>query len=199
MKCQGFLWGFMPGDSESEDPGEAYDELLDQLEELEEVADSKEERRLVRESIRAARRAATPRVFGRVIRGFDLRDAGEAFVGSLVFGIPMLVEQGTLEIGEFISTNPLYFLLTLLMGVGITIGILYVVDFQRVEIVNPIFGVVPRRLVGILAISFGTATIMMTVWGRVSWGEPWLALCQVTVTFVVMAIGASLGDILPGT
>lgn len=189
----------MSGNSESEEPDEAYDELLDHLEELEEVADSREERRLVRESIRSARRAATPRVFGRVIRGFDLRDAGEAFVGSVVFGIPMLVEQGTLEIGEFIASNPVYYVLTLLLGVGIPVGILYVVDFQRVEIVNPIFGVVPRRLVGILVISFGTAAVLMTVWGRVGWGEPWLALCQVTVTFVVMAIGASLGDILPGT
>jgi hypothetical protein len=44
-----------------------------------------------------------------------------------------------------------------------------------------------------------TALVMMTVWGRVSWSEPWLAFCTVSVAFVPMAIGAALGDILPGS
>lgn len=189
----------MSTDNESEDPGEAYDELLDQLEELEDVADSVEERRLVRQSIRSARRVTTPRVFGKVIRGFDSRDMGEVFVGSFVFGIPMLVESGTLEIGRYIANYPPYFMLTLLLGVGMVVGILYVADFQKVEVVNPFFGVVPRRLVGVLLIAFLASLGLMTVWGRVDWGEPWVALSQVVVTFVVMAIGGSLGDIIPGT
>jgi hypothetical protein len=40
---------------------------------------------------------------------------------------------------------------------------------------------------------------MMTVWGRVDWTDPWLALCQTSVTFSAMALGAALGDILPGS
>jgi hypothetical protein len=39
---------------------------------------------------------------------------------------------------------------------------------------------------------------MMTMWGRVDWTEPWIALCRTTVIWTGMAIGASLSDILPG-
>jgi hypothetical protein len=53
--------------------------------------------------------------------------------------------------------------------------------------------------VGVLSISFVTAFVMMTAWGRVDWAVPWLAFCRCTVAFVPMAIGAALGDILPGT
>jgi hypothetical protein len=53
------------------------------------------------------------------------------------------------------------------------------------------------RLVGLLAIAGGTALLLMTVWGRVDWAEPGLAASQTLVTAVVMAVGASLGDILP--
>jgi len=36
-------------------------------------------------------------------------------------------------------------------------------------------------------------------WGRVSWSDSPLAFTQVTVAVFPMAIGAALGDILPGT
>jgi hypothetical protein len=38
----------------------------------------------------------------------------------------------------------------------------------------------------------------MTAWGRVEWAQPWLAVCQISVAWVPMAIGAALGDLLPG-
>lgn len=175
------------------------EDLLDDLEELEDVVNSPEEQRLVRETMRTARRVRQPSVFGRVIRGFDHQDAAEALVGSTVFGIPMLVESGTLEIGAYIASRPLYYLATLAFGVALVVGILYVADIQRVEIRDPLFGVLPRRLVAVVGISFFTALSLMTVWGRVDWSTPTVALAQVSVTFVAMAIGASLGDILPGS
>ncbi|WP_134672213.1 DUF2391 domain-containing protein [Halorussus marinus] len=174
------------------------EDLLDELEELEDAVDDPHEREQVRETIRVARRVQ-PSAFGRVIRGFDRHDAAEALVGSVVFGIPMLVEGGTLEIGEFVAANPTSLVVTLAGAVGIVIGLLYVAEIQQVEIHRPLFGVIPRRLAGVLGISFLTATATMTVWGRVDWAEPWLAVCQVSVTFTAMAIGAALGDILPGS
>jgi len=43
-----------------------------------------------------------------------------------------------------------------------------------------------------------TALVLMTAWGRVDWAtEPAVAASQSLVTAVVMAVGASLGDILP--
>ncbi|WP_135830380.1 DUF2391 domain-containing protein [Halorussus halobius] len=175
------------------------DDLLDELEELEETVDDPDEREQVRETMRVARRVRTTGAFGRVIRGFDRRDASEALVGSVVFGVPMLVEEGTLEVGAFVAANPVSLVGTVLGTVAIVVGLLYVAEIQRVEIHEPFFGVVPRRLAGVLTISFATAAVLMTGWGRVDWGEPWLALCQTTVAFAPMALGAALGDILPGS
>ena len=181
-----------PADPEIED-------LLDELETLEETVDDPDEREQVRETMRMARRVSTPGAFGRVIRGFDRHDAAEALVGSVVVGVPMLVEGGTLEVGEFLAAHPLAFATTLLGTVGVVIGVLYVAEIQQVEIHRPLFGVVPRRLAGVLTISFATAFVLMTAWGRVSWTEPWLALCQTVVAFAPMALGGALGDILPGS
>jgi len=44
----------------------------------------------------------------------------------------------------------------------------------------------------------GTALFMMTAWGRVDWDRPWLAICQISVVWVPMSIGATLGGLLPG-
>ncbi len=182
-----------------DDAAEDYETLIDTLEEIEEMADSPEKQNLARRSLQLARRTPGSQVFGNVIRGFDRKDVGEAFVGSVVFGIPMLVEGGTLEVGTFIASNLFLSLGTLLFTVMLVIGILYFADFQQVEVVNPILGVVPRRLAGILGVSYLTAFVLMTAWGRVDWADPWIAFNQVNVVFTGMALGASLGDILPGT
>ncbi|MFC7080172.1 DUF2391 domain-containing protein [Halorussus caseinilyticus] len=180
-------------------PDPELDDLLDELETLERTVDDPEEVEQVRETIRVARRVSTPSAFGRVIRGFDRHDAAESLVGSIVVGVPMLVEGGTLEIGAHLATHPVAFLATLVGTVGVVVGVLYVAEIQQVEIYRPFFGVVPRRLVGVLAISFATALALMTGWGRVEWTDPWLAVCQTTVTFAPMALGGALGDILPGS
>jgi hypothetical protein len=179
---------------ETPDLGDAMDELA----ELEELVDSPEEREQVREVMWTLRRAR-PRTFGRLREAFDLRDAGEALVGSFIFGIPMVVEEGTLEVGAFIAGRPLYLGLTGALGLAVVLGILRAVEFAKVE-EDLVFGLIPLRLVGILTIAAGTAAVLMTLWGRVDWaGEPQVAASQTLVTAVVMAVGASLGDILPGS
>lgn len=175
------------------------DQLLDELEVLEEQVESKAARKRVRETMRMVHRLESQGPFGRVIRGFDRGDAAEALLGSVVFGIPMVIEGGTLEAGAFIATHPLYMVATLVFGISIVIGLLYVADIQEVKIVDPYFGIVPRRLLWVTVISGATAFALMTGWGRVDWSEPWLAASQVSVAFVGMAIGAGLGDILPGS
>jgi len=172
------------------------DDAMDELEELEGIVDSEDEREQVRETMRTLRKAENPRLFGRIRSSFDVRDAGEALVGSLIFGVPMLVEGGTLEVGDHIAANPASFVVTVAIGLVVTVGILHAVGFAEVES-DLLFGVVPRRLLGILVVSGGAAVVLMTAWGRVDWAEPWVATCQTTVTGVVMAIGAALGDILP--
>ena len=164
---------------------------------LEAIADTPEERERVREAVEEL--TQTGAVFGRVVTGFDRGDVAEALLGSVVFGIPMFVESGTQEVGVFLADHVLAIEATLAATVGLIVGILYVSDIQDVRIHDPLFGFLPRRLVGILGVSFGTAVVMMSLWGRTDWSEPWLAFAQVTVAFVPMAIGAALSDILPGT
>jgi uncharacterized membrane protein len=186
-----------PTDSEEPDHP-TIEALLDELDDLVDTVDSQEERDRVREAIRLARDVEQPAVFGRVVYGFDRSDIAEAALGALVFGIPMAVESGTQEVGSFVAANPLYLLGTLAAAVAIVVGILYVADIQDVRVKTKYLGVVPRRLVGVLLTSYLTAALLMVLWGRVPLSDPWLAVCQVSVAFFPMAIGASLGDILPG-
>lgn len=176
------------------------DTLIDRLRELETAVDAPEERRQVRETIRLAHDVPEPSgVFGQVIRGFTRRDKGEALVGSVVFGLPMLVEDGVLAVGAFLAGHPLLLLGQVAFTLALVYSLVYVADFQRVEITNPYFGIVPRRLAWVLAIAYATAFVLMTAWGRVTWADPWVDLCRVTVTFTAMSVGAALGDILPGS
>jgi len=185
--------------------GEPIGELFDELEELEDIVDDESEKRQVREAMRAATAAqdSDPAVFGRVIWGFDREDFAEAVLGSLLFGIPMAVEGGTVDAGRHIARHPLYFLGTLATAVGLVVAILYVADFQDVRVAHRILGVVPRRLAGVTGTAALTAVTLLTAWGMVEWSlDPalvWESLCVCSVAFVPMAIGAALGDILPGS
>jgi len=188
------------GNLDDEDEPDMGD-LFDDLSELEGIVDSDEERERVREAMRTASEVSDgePPVFGRVIWGFDRADLSEAVLGALLFGIPMAVEGGTNEAGAYVATNPIFLGMTLLSAVVIVYGVLYVAEIQDVRIAYAIFGLIPRRLAGVLLSSFATGVVLLTIWGRVDWGDPWLAFCTCSVAFVPMAIGAALGDILPGS
>lgn len=186
------------GGSEDDDPD--IGDVFDQLEALAETVDSEEEREQVEQAMRLAAEASqSDAIFGRVVWGFDRADAAEALLGALLFGIPMAVEGGTQEVGSFLVSHPLYYVGTALFAMGLTAGVLYVADIQDVRIKNRLLGVVPRRLAGVLTVSFVTAALMMTAWGRVDWSTPAAALADVVVAFVPMSVGAALGDILPGS
>jgi uncharacterized membrane protein len=175
-------------------------DLFDELQELEALVVTDAAREQVRETMRVAMAAsAATGPFGRVIRGFDRGDLAEALLGSLLFGIPMAVEGGTQEVGTFLATRPAYLVGTAVFAVGLVVGIIYVADIQDVRIHDPIFGLIPRRLVGVIGVSFLTAVCLLTGWGRIDWATPGLALANVVVAFVPMSVGAALGDLLPGS
>ncbi|OUJ19110.1 putative membrane protein [Methanonatronarchaeum thermophilum] len=181
------------------DEGSDLTELVREFEKLEDSVESKKHKTHIQGLKEKAIQLSKPRIFGVVVEDFNRRDIVEAFLGSLLIGIPVIIEEGTLEIGEYIAQHPIFLIGTIIFGVLIVIGILYYTDIQEVKIKNPFFGVIPRRLVGIILIAFLSALLLMTVWGRVDWSEPMVALSQCAFTFVAMAIGAALADILPGT
>lgn len=174
-------------------------DLLDELDEYEESISDPRRRERIGEIIETAHEVEEPAVFGRTIVGFDRADLMEATLGALLFGIPMMVEGGTQEVGVFVARHPLFLLGTLAFAVGTTLGILYVAEFQDVRVYKPFLGFVPRRIVGVIGVSLVLALVMSTAWGRVDWAQPWLAFCTAVVAFVPMVIGAALGDILPGS
>lgn len=176
------------------------DDVFDRLEELAETVDSEEEREQVEQAMELASDVSrSDAAFGHIIWGFDRADATEALLGALLFGIPMAVEGGTQEIGEFLATQPLLLTGTGLFAMTITTGVLYVAEFQDVRVKNRLFGLIPYRLAGVLTIAFLLALVLLTGWGRVDWNQPVVALANVVVAFVPMSIGAALGDILPGS
>ena len=191
-------WRGRAGGTHDSDDEELRD-LLAEFDTLAKTVDSQAERERVRAARNAAVVAANDDVFGQVIKGYDRADVAEAFVGSLLFGIPMFVEGGTNEVGEFLATTPVALVGTLLGAVGLVIGILYVAEIQDVRVYRPILGFIPRRLVGTLGVSFVTALVIMTAWGRVGWNDPVVAVATVVAAFVPMSVGAALGDILPGS
>jgi len=173
-------------------------EVTELLEELARATDTDEERDLVRETVETDL-GIDVGVFGQVVVGYDRGDVSEALLGAVVFGIPMFVEGGTTEVGEHFAAAPLAALGTLAFTVAVVYGIVYVSDIQDVRVTRRILGLFPRRLVGVLTVPLVAAAVGLTAWGRVTWAEPAVAVGSVVAAHLPMAIGAALGDILPGT
>ncbi|MFC7058286.1 DUF2391 family protein [Halovenus salina] len=141
--------------------------------------------------------------FGDRIQKYTSRDVAEAFVGSIFFAIPFLVEDGVFDVAEFflsfqVGSFPVFFFVNTVFVLAMILALVYWAGPQDVQINRPILGFIPRRVVGIALVSFLTAGALMTMWGRVEWSEPVVALARISVVWTVASFGASLGDILPG-
>ena len=186
-------------DQGADPPGTvAVEEILSQLQELEHTVDDPEERREVQRAIRLVDRMPGESLRDGLIRKFTRRDIAEGFVGAILISLPMLVEDGVFEIAEAFLAVPALLALDVLFVLGMTAGLLYFADFREVRITRPVFGFIPRRFTAVLLIAFVTAVFTMTLWGRVDWSDPVVALSRVCVVWTVSAFGAALGDILPG-
>ena len=176
-------------------------DVLQELEVLAEEVSDEAERREVHRIKKMVKHVPG----SRYIDKYTTRDMGEAFIGGLVFSLPLLVEDGVFEIAEWFAAYtlgpiPIFFTINALLIVTITAGLLYVVDIREVAISNPILGIIPRRLVGILVISFACAFGMMFLWGRLHEGDPTPveSFGRATVIWASASLGAVLADILPG-
>jgi uncharacterized membrane protein len=178
--------------------GDGEEEVAALLDALAAATDTDEERALVRETVETDLGIEVG-PFGQIVVGFDRGDLAEAALGAIVFGVPMFVEGGTAEVGAHFATRPLAALVTVAFTVVAVYGIVYVSDIQDVRVTRRLFGLVPRRLVGVLGVPLFVAVIGLTAWGRIEWATPAVAVGSVVAAYLPMAIGAALGDILPGT
>lgn len=140
----------------------------------------------------------------RIIRKFTGRDVAEAFIGGVLFSLPLLVEDGVFEIAEWFAAYtvgpvPVFLTLNILLIVGLVTGLLYYTDIRDIQ-VRLLFGFVPKRLVGILTISFIVAAGSMFLWGRLHEEDPTTLerMGRIAVIWAPAALGATLADILPG-
>lgn len=171
-----------------------------QLDELEEIVTSSEERREVHET-----REMLNRLPGSDrIRKYTSRDIAEGFVGGIIFALPLLVEDGVFVIAEWfleitVGPIPVFLVINALFVVCMVAGLLYYTDIREV-VEQRLLGVVPERLVAVLAISFIVALGTMLMWGRLHLDDPTRLeqFARVTVVWTAAAFGATLGDILPG-
>lgn len=174
------------------------DELRHGLDELEDTVDEPAERRAVVRARQLVDAFADEEVADG-IRKFTRRDIAESFVGAILVSLPLLVEDGVFEIAAYLRADPRVWVVNVAFLFGMTVGLLYIADFREIVITRPIFGIIPRRLLSVLVVSFLTAAFMMTLWGRLEgWSDPAVALSRVSVVWTVAAFGAALGDILPG-
>ncbi len=184
---------------ESASASDTVDDLLAELEELEAAVDDPAEREEVQETIRLIDRLPGGSAGRDLIRKFTKRDIAEAFVGSILISLPLLVEDGVFDIAEVFLAVPVLFVLNIVFVIGMVAGLLYFADFRDIRVQRPLFGVIPRRFLAVLVIAFITATFTMTLWGRVdNWADPSVALARISVVWTVSVFGAALGDILPG-
>jgi len=184
--------------------GELVGALHEGFGDLESVVDDSSGRRDVDRLRERAARATLDDGFDDQIRKYTSRDIAEAFVGSVFFSIPFLVEDGVFDVAAFflsfrVGGVPVYLLVNVAFVLGMVLALVYWAGPQDVHVSRPIFGIVPRRLVGISIVSFLTAAALMTMWGRVgNWREPVVALARISAVWTVASFGAALGDILPG-
>ncbi|UIO98583.1 hypothetical protein Hbl1158_08425 [Halobaculum sp. CBA1158] len=178
--------------------------IHEEFDDLESVVDDFAQRSEVNRIRGAAIEATLDDVFGDRIQKYTSRDIAEAFVGSIFFSIPFLVEDGVFDVAAFflafrLEFFPVYFLANTAFVLLMVHSLVYWAGPQDVRELRPIFGYVPRRLVGTALVSFLTAAALMTMWGRVeNWEDPVVALARISVVWTVASFGAALGDILPG-
>lgn len=192
-------------ESSSIDERPDIDDLLSKLEVLHETVDTDKERKKVEDTISLAQRLPGSGMVTRTVKKYTTRDIAEGFVGGIIFMLPLLVEDGVFDIAAWfaaftVGPIPIFLTLNVLFIVVIVTGLLYYTDFREVQVTRPIFGIIPRRLVGILGISFAIAASMMYLWGRLHEGDPTTVeqAGRIAVLWTASAIGATLGDILPG-
>ncbi|MCL9814263.1 DUF2391 family protein [Natranaeroarchaeum aerophilus] len=175
-------------------------DVLRQLDELEGTVDTSKER----QEVRRTRRMLESVPGSDRIRKYTSRDIAEGFVGGIIFALPLLVEDGVFEIAEWfveftVASIPIFFVINVLFIVGLVSGLLYFTDIRNVQ-VRLLFGFLPKRLTAVLLISLCVAAGTMLMWGRLTAEGPsnFEMLARITVIWAAAALGASLGDILPG-
>ena len=190
----------MSAENESRQSSYSITDVIEELEELESIVSSPEEQTAVRETRQMLKRVPG----GSYIRKYTSRDIAEGFIGGIIFSLPLLVEDGVFDIASwFVSVTfggvPIMLVGNVIFICLLVFGLLYYTDFRTI-VRRPILGIFPRRLVAVLLISLTVASLTMFLWGRLHENDPSRLeqVARITVLWTAAALGATLGDIIPG-
>ena len=147
------------------------DDVFDKLDTLEETVDTPEERKKVDHVRQTLEEVPSRHFVSDQIEHYTVRDVAEGFIGSILFSLPLLVEDGVFDVANHLVSVtafglPVWLLGNVLFILAMTWVLLYWTDFKDVRVRDPLGGFLPRRVLGVLLISLLTATVTMTMWGR---------------------------------
>jgi uncharacterized membrane protein len=174
-------------DLDSVDPDEV-EELLDQLEEVAGTVDDRTDRRAVRRAIRLVDAVAAKRLFG-------LDDLAQQVVGGILLSAPFVVTEEVWTLAA--SMNPFQVAVTVLMVLAIGYGTLYRAEDRDVERESSLAGV-PIRYLSLLAVSYGSVTLLAIVFDAPDAFDASLATTvkAICIGAVFGVVGAATADSL---
>ncbi len=171
---------------------EDFEEIIEDLEELEAAEDSTEHRRTLRRTRRVVDHLAQRRIFG-------VDDVAQQIVGGFILSAPFVVTE---EVWSLAATmNGLQWAITVVMVFGIGYGALYeTTEDQDPEAEARVAGVVPIRYLSLLFVAYASVTILALVFNAPeTFGHSVLTTAKaVSIGAVFSVVGAATADSLFG-
>jgi uncharacterized membrane protein len=182
--------GKEPQLAEDATPGEDdIEDLLDDLEDLEESADSPEERRVIRRSIRQLGRVSGGRIFG-------LDDVAQQIVGGFILSAPFVVTEEVWSLAA--AMNWIQWAITVFIVFAIGYGTLYRADDDRDADREESIGGLPLRFVSLVLISYLSVTILAFVFDapETFGAAPTTTVKAISIGAIFSVVGAATADSL---
>ncbi len=172
----------VPDDQEIED-------LLEDLEDLEETADSPDERRVLRRTVRTLDRFSAGRIFG-------VDDLVQQIVGGFVLSAPFVVTEEVWSLASGMTW--IQGAVTVLMVLAIGYGTLYRADHDRDPDSEESIAGLPLRFVSLLCIAYLSVAILVVVFSApATFGASTATTVKaISIGAIFSVVGAATADSL---
>ncbi len=173
--------------SESNICEDEFEELIDDLEELEESAESTEERWILQRTVQQFNRLAERRIFG-----FD--DVAQQIVGGFILSAPFVVTEEVWHLAAAMSWVQLA--ITVFMVVTIGYGTLYRATEDRDADREESIAGLPIRFISLIVISYLSVAILAFVFSApATFGAgPVTTIKAISIGAIFSVVGAATAD-----
>ncbi len=163
------------------------EELVDDLEEIEEVVDSHDQRRAIHQAVSQLRRVSTGRIFG-------VDDLTQQIVGGFILSAPFVVTEEVWSLAT--AMNAIQWAITVFMVVVIGYGTLYRADDDRDADSEESIGGLPLRFVSLMVISYLSVAILAFVFDapETFGATPRTTVKAISIGAIFSVVGAATAD-----